>query len=133
MSVLSNEVMALFNNVGASKVVATIDSQGSLNVVPKGSLSAIDGETLIYAEVLGGGKTEGNLKPGNRVTALAFIGSSLTGYQAKGKFQGFQTGGPLFEKVAKKMKEMIHVDIRSVGVIKVEEVFSVAPTFVQKK
>lgn len=132
MSVLSNEAVTLFNNVGASKVVATIDSLGSLNVVPKGSLSAIDGETLIYAEVLGG-KTESNLKPGNRVTALAFMASSLVGYQAKGKFQGFQTSGPLFEKVAKKMKEMIHVDIRSVGVIKVEEVYSVAPAFLPKK
>jgi hypothetical protein len=51
----------------------------------------------------------------------------------KGRFEGFQTSGPLFEKVGRKVKEMIHVDIRSVGVIKVEEVFSVAPTFVQKK
>jgi predicted pyridoxine 5'-phosphate oxidase superfamily flavin-nucleotide-binding protein len=132
MEVLSDEAMSLFNNPGTSKVLSTIDSLGALNVVPKGSLSAIDKKTLIYAEI-SGGKTESNLKPGNRVAALAFTVSPLAGYQVKGRFEGFQTSGPLFEKVGRKVKEMIHVDIRSVGVIKVEEVFSVAPTFVQKK
>lgn len=132
MEVLSDEAMSLFNNPGASKVLSTIDSLGALNVVPKGSLSAIDKKTLIYAEIAGG-KTEKNLKPGNRVAALAFTVSPLAGYQVKGRFEGFQTNGSLFEKVGKKVKEMIHVDIRSVGVIKIEEVFSVAPTFVQKK
>jgi predicted pyridoxine 5'-phosphate oxidase superfamily flavin-nucleotide-binding protein len=132
METLSTEAINLFNNPGASKVLATIDTSGSLNVVPKGSLSAINEKTLIYAEI-SGGKTESNLKPGNRVAALAFTTSPLAGYQAKGSFEGFQNQGPLFEKVAKKVKEMIHVDIRSVGVIKVEEVYSVAPAFPSKK
>jgi hypothetical protein len=132
MEVLSDEAMSLFNNPGASKVLATIDSLGSLNVVPKGSLSAIDKKTLIYAEI-SGGKTESNLKPGNRVAALAFTVSPLVGYQVKGKFESFQTQGPLFEKVGKKVKEMIHVDIRSVGMIKVEEIYSVVPNFPPKR
>jgi hypothetical protein len=45
----------------------------------------------------------------------------------KGTFQGFQTSGPLFENFAKAVEEMLNLDIKAVGVIKVDEVYSAAP------
>ena len=49
------------------------------------------------------------------------------GYQIKGTFQGFQGSGPLFDKFAKQVKEMLGMDIKSVGTIKVEEMFPLIP------
>jgi hypothetical protein len=45
----------------------------------------------------------------------------------QGAFQGFQTSGPLFDSFAKAVKEMLNLDIKVVGVIKVDEVYSAAP------
>ncbi|MFC1937167.1 hypothetical protein ACFLWY_01255 [Chloroflexota bacterium] len=45
----------------------------------------------------------------------------------KGTFQGFQTSGPLFDAFAGQVKQMLNLDIKAVGVIKVDGVYSAAP------
>ena len=49
------------------------------------------------------------------------------GYQVKGTFQGFQTSGPLFDNFAKEVKARLNLEMKAVGIIKVEDVYSTAP------
>ncbi|BDC36408.1 MAG: pyridoxamine 5'-phosphate oxidase family protein [Candidatus Methanoliparum thermophilum] len=121
---MSKEVMDIFNDTEASKVMATVDEKGVLNVAPIGTLSAIDEETIAFAEVFGG-KTKENLEKTKKAAATAFK-MPFEGYQIKGTFVGFQTSGALFDKMNKAVKETLGKDIKRVGTIKVEAVYSVA-------
>ena len=125
MAKMTKEVMDIFNDQSASKALATVDEKGSINVVPKGSLAAINDETLAFADIFGD-RTNKNLEERKNVTAVSFK-LPPAGYQVKGTFQGFQTSGPLFDQFAKNIKEKLKMNIKSVGTIKAEEVFSVNP------
>lgn len=127
---MPKEVMDVFNDLEASKVLATVDTGGKLNVVPVGSLTTVDDETIAFAEIFMG-KTKSNLEATRRAATTAFKG--IEGYQIKGTFQGFQTSGDLFDQIAARVKEILGLDIKSVGVIKVEEVYSVTPSEPGKK
>ena len=125
MAKMPKEVVDMINERPlAPKVLATCDSAGKLNVVPKGTLTAIDEETIAFADIFGG-KTNVNLKA-NQKAAVAVFKMDLppVGYQVKGTFQDFQTSGPLFDTFAGQVKEMLGLDIKSVGVIKVDEVYA---------
>jgi predicted pyridoxine 5'-phosphate oxidase superfamily flavin-nucleotide-binding protein len=128
MAKMTKEVMDLINERPlVPKVLATCDSSGKLNAVPKGSLFAIDDETLAFADIWGD-KTNANLNATRKAALSVFkMGESLAGYQVKGTFQGFQTSGPLFDNFAQQVKQMLNLDIKAVGVIKVDEVYSAAP------
>ncbi len=130
MAKMPKEVMDLFNDPQASKVLATVNAEGTPNVTPKGSLTSIDEETIAFAE-LGESKTGANLEATKKGAVVVF--KLPAAYQLKGTFQGFQTSGPLFDQFDKAMKERIKVGIKRVGTIKVEEVYSSAPADYGKK
>ena len=91
MAEMEKDALDLFDDPEASKVMASVDKGGTLNIVPKGSLNAIDGETIAYAEIVGG-KTKENLESTGKVAITVFkMGMPPVGYQVKGTFQGFQT------------------------------------------
>ena len=129
MAKMPKGVMDLFKDPQASKVLATVDANGTPNVAPKGSLTAVDEETIAFAE-MAESKTGANLEATKKAAITAF--KMPAGYQTKGTFQGFQTSGPLFDQFAKMMKER-KIDIKRVGTIKVEEVYSVSPADYGKK
>ena len=121
---MTKEAMDLFRDSQASKLLATIDSNGMPSMAPKGSLIAIDDETLAFAEIAGG-KSRTNLEVTNKVAAAAF--KTAAGYQIKGTFQGFQSGGPLFDEYAQLIKQTgtsarWMSNVQEVGIIKVQEV-----------
>jgi predicted pyridoxine 5'-phosphate oxidase superfamily flavin-nucleotide-binding protein len=128
MAKMPKEVMDLLNERPlVPKVLSTCDAEGTLNAVPKETLSAVDEETIAFADVWGD-KTNANLKANGKTAVAIFkIEVPPVGYQIKGAFQGFQTSGPLFDNFAKAVKEMLNLDIKAVGVIKVDEVYSAAP------
>jgi len=127
MAKMPKEAFDLVKDPQASKVIATCDAAGTLNVVPKGTLTAIDEETIIFADVMGD-KTNANLNATSKAAVAVFkVQFPPLGYQMKGTFQGFQTSGDLFDNVAKQIKAVMKTDIKSVGVIKVDEVYSAAP------
>ncbi len=132
MAKMPREVMDLFNDTGSAKVLATAGSLLEINVVPKGSLRAMDEETLAFADIFGE-KTNRNLDQNPKVSALAFRMKPVEGYQVKGRFEGFQTSGELFDFFAKEVRERLRMEIKGVGVIKVEEVYAVAPPSSGKK
>jgi len=127
MAKLPEDAVNLFNDPAASKAMATVDPQGDINLGPKGSLMAVDPETLAFADIFGT-KTRANLEATKKAVVIAFKPSApFPGYRVKGTFAGFQTAGPLFEQFAKQIKQMLNLDIRAVGVIKVDEVYNLTP------
>ena len=120
MAKLPQEAMDLFNDPKALKLIATVDAVGKPNVAAKGSVTAIDDETIAYVE-MAGTKTRTNLEATKKAAVLACKG--MKSYQAKGVFQGFQTSGNIFQRVAKQLKEAFNLDAKNVGIIKVEEVY----------
>jgi uncharacterized protein len=133
MARMSKEVMDVFNDPSSSKVLATAGSTAlEVNAVPKGSLRAVNEDTIAFADIFGD-KTNKNLQLNKKVSALAFKTGPVAGYQVKGTFLGYQTSGELFEGFAKTVKEKIKLDIRAVGTIRVDEVYAVAPPEPGKK
>jgi len=120
---MPKEVMDMFNDWGVSKAIATVDSAGKLNVVPVLTFSVVDEETLAFADVFLG-KTKANLDATKTVAVTAFKGTK--GYQIKGTFLEFQDAGAIFAKKKELVKEKLKLDAKSVGLINVEEVYSVS-------
>jgi hypothetical protein len=65
-----------------------------------------------------------NLRANSKAAVAMFKIQPPVGYQVKGTFQGFQTSGPMFDSFAGQVKEQLKLDIKGVGVIKVNEVYS---------
>jgi hypothetical protein len=57
----------------------------------------------------------------------------MVGYQLKGSFVGFQTSGPIFDNFSEKVMILMKLQIKSVGIIKVDNVFEAAPGKDSKK
>lgn len=129
MAKIPQEVLELFKDRTASKVIATISADGIPNVAPKGSLAAVGEDMIAFADIVGG-KTRANLDK-NPKTAVAVI-KDRTGYQVKGTLVEFQTSGPIFDNYVK-MFEPMKMSPKAVGLIKVEEVYSLSPADAGKK
>jgi predicted pyridoxine 5'-phosphate oxidase superfamily flavin-nucleotide-binding protein len=127
---IPKEVMDVLSASDSAKMLATVDAKGIPNVVPLWFV-AVDAETIAFAEVFIK-KTKENLEK-NKQVALAVFKGPMTGYQLKGTFSGFQTSGPVFDNFAKKSMEAMKIQIKSVGIIKVTEVFCASPGQNSKK
>jgi hypothetical protein len=125
---MTKEVMDMFNNPAASKVLATVDSNGKVHAVPHGSIVAIGPDRVAFAKLVKG-KTLENLESTKNVSVTAFVPSQQPGesigYQIKGIFEGLQNSGPLFDNYQSKMPP--NMKLAGVGTIKVEEVYEVSP------
>ncbi|MDP4279493.1 MAG: pyridoxamine 5'-phosphate oxidase family protein [Dehalococcoides mccartyi] len=128
---MSQEVINLFQDPSVPKMVATIDKKGELNVTPKTSMTAVDAETLAFADLYGRTtRTFKNLEETKKVAIVAVkvpVAPPFTTYQVKGTFLKYHTSGPLFDQFAKALKEAMGVDITGVGTVKVDAVYSQAP------
>ena len=129
MAKIPPEAMELFKDPQASKVLATVDASGTPNVAPKGSLAALDEETIAFADIAGG-KTRANLEATKK--AAVAVTKMPAGYQVKGTLKEFQTSGPVFDGFAERLKPM-KMTPAAVGIIKVEEVYSLTPSDRGKK
>jgi len=116
-------VMDTFNDPHAIKFLATVDSEGTPNTVPIGSLIAVNEEMLAFADMMLN-KTKKNLLATGKVAATVYK-PPMTAYQVKGTFQGFQTSGPLIEMYNEQEPIRLSAisNVSSVGTIKVEEVY----------
>lgn len=128
---IPKEVMNVLSASDSAKMLATVDTKGVPNVVPVWSIVAVDSETIAFAELFIK-KTKENLEKSKQV-AIAVYKGPMTGYQLKGTFNGFQTSGPIFENFAKKIMEAMKMQIKSVGIIKVDAVFQASPGQDSKK
>ncbi len=104
-------------------VVATASRSGVPNVGPKGSVMAIDDETLVYSEATGG-KTFRNLQENPAVSVMVIDREKSDGFQAKGKAE-LITSGSLFEQIARRQEERKKPRPQYVVKIAIDEIYSV--------
>jgi hypothetical protein len=124
MAKMPTEVIELLSSREASIVMATVEEGGMPRIGVKGRLNAPDAETITFAEI-GQVQSRGGLNPGQKVAFAAFKHPNH-GYMIQGTFQGYQTSGQAFDQWAKQLKERLNVDLKQVGVVRVEAVYSSA-------
>lgn len=131
MAKMPKEVIELFQDPGVPKMVATISREGELNVTPKTSMTAVDDETLAFADLYGRTtRTFKNLEETGKVSIVALklpLAPPFTTFQVKGTFREYLTSGPVFDQFAAALKAAMGVVISGVGTVKVEAVYSQAP------
>ncbi|MDY6973920.1 MAG: hypothetical protein SV775_16605 [Thermodesulfobacteriota bacterium] len=127
MANMTKEVMDMFNNPNASKVLATVDAFGTAHVVPHGSLLAIAPNRISFAKLVKG-KTWENMEQRKSVSLTAFLpgkpGKSV-GYQVKGICEKIETSGELMDKYMQQMPPGLK--LAGAGAIRVEEVYDATP------
>ena len=131
MPQMSKEIMDMFNDPKAFKVLATVDKNGTLNNVPIFSICCVDKETIGCADVYMA-KTKKNLKSTKKMAAVCFKvsekkGVAPTGFQVKGTYQEYQTEGPVYDKLKEAIALSMGRGIRGAIIIKAEEGWSVTP------
>ena len=131
MAKMPKEVIALFQDPSVPKMVATISKTGELNVTPKTSMTAIDDETLAFADLYGRTtRTFKNLEETKKVAIVAIkipVAPPFTAFQVKGTFLRYLTSGPVFDQFAKALKDAMGVNISGVAIVKVDAVYSQSP------
>jgi len=128
MAKLPEEVVEALESDDTKCVLTTVNEDGSLNLVPVGSIRVIGDEKLAYACCFDG-RTTGNLKEGRKKVAIAIWKPRLEGFQVKGTLQDMHDSGELFDEFSSSvnpMMETMGIDCRvqHVAVIKVTEVYA---------
>lgn len=130
MAKLPEDVLEAINNRGNMKVLATVDKEKKVNVVPIGSVRAIDEEVLAFANCVPNSKTKQNLEA-TRKAAVAVFQPPFEGFQIKGTFLKWETAGPLFEEMSAEINEVMQKynlpgKVEAVGKIKVTEAYALS-------
>lgn len=133
MAAIPEEAMDLIRSTEPHvfKAIATVDELGIPNVAPMGSITAIDPETMAFIDGMSV-HTRANLDGQNSKVSFTICKRAAGGmpiaYQVKGTFAGFQTSGPIYDYLVQMLTAAgIRFPIRSVGVVKVDEVYSQTP------
>jgi predicted pyridoxine 5'-phosphate oxidase superfamily flavin-nucleotide-binding protein len=85
--------------------VATVDKAGVPNLSPKGTVSVIDDNTLVFADLFSL-KTRKALEENPNIALAVGDPTGPSGYQFKGKSE-LLTSGPIYDKVATDVKAMM--------------------------
>ncbi|MDD1769122.1 MAG: pyridoxamine 5'-phosphate oxidase family protein [Methanomassiliicoccales archaeon] len=126
MAKMSKDVIEFITNTRPG-LVATVSKDGVPNVAPKGSLTVVDEETILFADLLPG-KTRNNIAENPNV-AIAFVdGKTMKGYQIKGKSQSMKDG-KVYDETCKRIAAlpMKLPKPNAAVVIKVQEVYVLTP------
>ena len=130
MAKLPEEVIEALESDDKKCMLATVNEDGSLNLVPIGSIRMIGDEKLAYACCFDGTTTR-NLKEGRKRVAIAIFKPRLEGFQVKGAFQEMHDSGDLFDEFSSRVNPMMETmglscKVQSVAVIKVTEVYALS-------
>jgi predicted pyridoxine 5'-phosphate oxidase superfamily flavin-nucleotide-binding protein len=126
MAKMSKDMMD-FISTARPGFIATASKYGVPNVAPKGSLAAIDEETLLFADILPG-KTRNNIAENPNV-AIAFVDpKTMKGYQIKGKAQPMKSG-EVYEETCKRIAAlpMKLPKPDAAVIIKIQEIYNLTP------
>ena len=104
MTNLTREVIDLINKEHLV-YAATATKSGVPNVSPKGSISVIDEGKLVFAEIASPHTIE-NIKENPKIALYVLDKETKKGCQIKGTCT-LMDSGPIFDKVAKTLKEMM--------------------------
>ena len=129
MAKLPEEVIEALESDEKKCILATVNEDGSLNLVPIGSIKAIGDDKLAYACF--DSRTTSNLKEGRNRVAIAIWKPRLEGFQVKGAFQDMHDSGELFDEFCSRVNPMMETmgfncRVQYVVVIKVTEVYALS-------
>ncbi|MDR0356365.1 MAG: pyridoxamine 5'-phosphate oxidase family protein [Deltaproteobacteria bacterium] len=85
--------------------IGTADKAGIPNLSPKGTLTAVDDNTLVFADLFSL-KTRKALEENPNIAVAVVDPAAPSGYQFKGRCE-LLTSGPLYDKVAADVKAML--------------------------
>ncbi len=105
--------------------VGTVNSEGIPNVVPKGSIRALDDETLVYMEGFGG-QTHQNVLNGSKVAVTVVDRRLPDGFRFMGTPQ-VHTSGPIFDQMVKDAEEAGRPKPLAAVAVPIDEIYSVKP------
>ncbi|MFZ3172928.1 MAG: pyridoxamine 5'-phosphate oxidase family protein [Carboxydocellales bacterium] len=105
--------------------IATVNSEGLPNIVPKRSTQVLDDDTLMFVEVTGK-KTYQNLSTNPAVSIAVVNQERNDGYRFNGKAELIKAG-PLFDNVTKKLKEIGFPVPKAVVKVPIDEVYTMNP------
>jgi len=126
MAKLPPEVIEVFNDTeGSTKMMATLGKDFRVNSVVVASFYALSDESLMFAHMFIK-KTKQNLNDNPKIAVTAFR-PPATAYEVKGTLTEWQTSGPLYRMVADGIYEKMPIQIQGVGMVQVDEVYSIAP------
>jgi len=126
---LPEEVIEVLKDPETIKVLTTTDERGTPHTVFKGSLMALDNETLAYMELLETCRTQRNMLRNhwdNKLVVVSiFNGKINISYQIKGEPSRFLYNGPIWDQFLEQTWKVIpQSDPAGVWVIKVKEVIN---------
>lgn len=131
MARLPEDVLGLIEEPVSVKVIATVDKEKGVNVIPLSVLKAIDEETLAFACSMQG-KTKENMEATRR-SVIGVYQPPIEGYQIKGTFLKWHTSGELYDQLVEEAEEMMQsqglsspIKLEAVGVIKVTEAYALS-------
>lgn len=122
MTKIPGEVMDALTNEQTLKFLATINSSGVLNAVIVATVSALDDETIIFAN-LKLGKTKENLLQTKKFT-ISIVTPEMRNYQLRCNFIEFQESGALAKEYNEVVFNKLRIQLKEVGLAKVEGVYS---------
>jgi len=124
MAKLPQEVKDLFTDREASKVLATVYAEGTLQAGAKGRFQIVDDDTMAFAEMAQVIRKP-EFKANQKASILVFRQPSF-GYQIQGTFLEYQDSGTLYDEWAKTIGDGSGLNLSRVGIIKVDEIYSFA-------
>ncbi|MDY6857407.1 MAG: pyridoxamine 5'-phosphate oxidase family protein [Thermodesulfobacteriota bacterium] len=109
-------------------MMATVNEDNTINLVPIGSMKVIAEDKIAYACCFDG-KTTNNLKEGRKKVAISLYKPMREGYQVKGVFLKMYDSGELFDEISATVNPMMEImgvngKVQSVATIKVTEVYA---------
>jgi hypothetical protein len=131
MSRLPEELIELLKDPSTTKVVGTTDADGTPHLVFKGSLTTLDGESIVFAEGFEGTQSNKNL-----VRSIWFDGKvsinvtkGLSSFQIKGRPYKYLITGSIFRTLLDRAREKRgpDADIAGVWVIEPGEIRNESP------
>jgi len=128
---LSNDVIGLYNDPNAAKILAISSKENGLQLILVNSMMATDPNTIILANVrmkeadknLIQAMTSGELVS---VLSAATIKKALKTYQVRCTVKEFQTTGPLYDKFLDQLKTR-SADLEGVWILEPVEVIDRTP------
>jgi len=128
---LSNDVIGLYNDPNAAKILAISSKENGLHLILVNSMMATDPNTIILANVRMK-EADKNLiqamASGELVSVLsaATIKKTLKAYQVRCTVKEFQTTGPLYDKFLDQLKAR-SADLEGVWILEPAEVIDRTP------
>jgi len=122
MAQMPKKVMDALADPGAMKMVGTVNGSGVPNAVIVNTIAALNPETIAFAD-LRLGKTKDNLTDTGKMT-VTILRPNREAYQVKCSFQSFDETSPLAAEWNEMIYSRMRIQIRAVGMAKVEEVYS---------